>query len=625
MTRCSWLASSRRRPEAMDRRSSADQPRARGPLVALALVPAALAFGLGWLRAASQPASRRHSGAGHDATRALGALRRLLSRLDAGARRAAGLVLRPPGLPLAVARTPAASAGSSAAGWPPGWSSRRPGGGARQAARRLTRSARRRPGPGGRPPSPRPPSSAGKDGHLMPLIARASIDQVQAAADMVEIVGQYTELRKAGANYSGRCPFHEERTPSFSVNPAEKLYYCFGCGAGGNLFGFVQQKENLDFAAAVEYLADRYGIALEYEESSARGDAERRRRERLRAAARAGHALLRARAARRRRRRRRPASTSRGAAWTTTSAASSAWASACRAGTSCATRRGPGSSARRSCSTPGSSSPARAARPYDRFRGRIMFPLADDRGRTLGFGARTMGDEKPKYLNSPETPLYHKSEAVFGLARGQGCRGQGRPRLRRRGLHRRAGAGAGRRAQRGGQHGHGAHRAAAQAALPADQESLPLLRRRRRRDRRHEPRAHARPQDGIVAARGPHPRRSRPCRLRAFRRRRRRFSPACAPKRRRCYNSTFVWRSRLTTSTSPTEGHARLRNSRGSSPRPRRRSNATKSCATSRIACSCPPRACATCCPAAAAAAAPGAADAKDRRGRRQGRRRQGR
>ena len=101
----------------------------------------------------------------------------------------------------------------------------------------------------------------------MPLIARASIDQVQAAADMVEIVGQYTELRKAGANYSGRCPFHEERTPSFSVNPAEKLYYCFGCGAGGNLFGFVQAKENLDFAGAVEYLADRYGIELEYEES----------------------------------------------------------------------------------------------------------------------------------------------------------------------------------------------------------------------------------------------------------------------------------------------------------------------------------------------------------------------
>ena len=100
---------------------------------------------------------------------------------------------------------------------------------------------------------------------------------------MVEVVGQYTELRKAGANYTGRCPFHEEKTPSFSVNPTEKLFYCFGCGVGGNLFGFVQQKENLEFAAAVEYLADKYGVVLEYEESSARGDAERHRRERLRA------------------------------------------------------------------------------------------------------------------------------------------------------------------------------------------------------------------------------------------------------------------------------------------------------------------------------------------------------
>ena len=117
----------------------------------------------------------------------------------------------------------------------------------------------------------------------MALIAQGSIEQVVAAADMVEVVGQYTDLKKAGANFSGRCPFHEERTPSFSVNPAEKLYYCFGCGAGGNLIGFVMAKENMDFPEAVEYLADKYGIALEYEESNAQGDAERRRRERLRA------------------------------------------------------------------------------------------------------------------------------------------------------------------------------------------------------------------------------------------------------------------------------------------------------------------------------------------------------
>jgi DNA primase len=257
----------------------------------------------------------------------------------------------------------------------------------------------------------------------MPLIARTSIEQVQAVADMVEIVGQYTELRKAGANYSGLCPFHEERTPSFSVNPTEKLYYCFGCGAGGNLFGFVQQKENLDFAAAVEYLADKYGIALEYEESSARGDAERRRRERL-------HALL------------EQATQYFERVLHDSQAAAPAREYLAQRGLAediCHQfRLGfslPGWDKLRDAArsrkfseeellAAGLVIPGKGGRPYDRFRGRIMFPLADDRGRTLGFGARTMGDEKPKYLNSPETPLYHKSEAVFGIHAAKAAAGK---------------------------------------------------------------------------------------------------------------------------------------------------------------------------------------------------------
>ena len=98
---------------------------------------------------------------------------------------------------------------------------------------------------------------------------------------MLEVVGQYTQLKKAGANFMGRCPFHEEKTPSFSVDPAEKLYYCFGCGEGGDLLTFVEKKENLDFAQAVEALADRFGVQLDYEESTVRADADRKRRERL--------------------------------------------------------------------------------------------------------------------------------------------------------------------------------------------------------------------------------------------------------------------------------------------------------------------------------------------------------
>ena len=186
----------------------------------------------------------------------------------------------------------------------------------------------------------------------MARIAQSSIDQVVATADMVEVVGQYTDLKKAGANFSGRCPFHEERTPSFSVNPAEKLYYCFGCGAGGNLIGFVMAKENLDFPEAVEYLADEYGIAIEYDESSARGDADRRARERLRALLEQATAYY-ERVYLEAKRPRRPASTSRSAASPKRSAAPSASATACRGGRSSVRPRSPRASASRTCSTRG--------------------------------------------------------------------------------------------------------------------------------------------------------------------------------------------------------------------------------------------------------------------------------
>lgn len=254
----------------------------------------------------------------------------------------------------------------------------------------------------------------------MARITRTSIDHVQAAVDMVELVGQYTQLRKTGSNYSGRCPFHEERTPSFSVNPVEKLFYCFGCGAGGNVFGFVQQKENLDFAAAVEYLADRYGIALEYEESDARGQAERQRRERLRSL------LEKATAYYERVLRESPAAAA-ARAYLSQRGLTDEVCREFRLGFSL-----PGWSSLRDAArganytdeelvATGLVLPGKRGEPYDRFRGRVMFPLADDRGRTLGFGARTMGDEKPKYLNSPETLLYHKSEALFGLDRARGA------------------------------------------------------------------------------------------------------------------------------------------------------------------------------------------------------------
>src|SRR5687767_3793754 len=116
----------------------------------------------------------------------------------------------------------------------------------------------------------------------MARIKDSSVRDVVAAADMVEVVSGRTQLRRAsGSRFTGRCPFHEEKTPSFSVNPVEKLYYCFGCGKGGDLISFVRETENLDFVGAVEWLAERFRVPLEYEETSPRQEEGRRRRERL--------------------------------------------------------------------------------------------------------------------------------------------------------------------------------------------------------------------------------------------------------------------------------------------------------------------------------------------------------
>src|SRR2546429_1263417 len=115
----------------------------------------------------------------------------------------------------------------------------------------------------------------------MALIKDTSVEEVKAAADMVAVVSARTPLRKAGGRFLGRCPFHEERTPSFSVNAMDKLYYCFGCGAKGDLITFVRETEQLDFAGAVEWLADRFNVQIEYEETSPQQDARRRHRERL--------------------------------------------------------------------------------------------------------------------------------------------------------------------------------------------------------------------------------------------------------------------------------------------------------------------------------------------------------
>lgn len=235
---------------------------------------------------------------------------------------------------------------------------------------------------------------------------------VTGAADMVEVVSGRTQLRRAsGSRFTGRCPFHEERTPSFSVNPVEKLYYCFGCGKGGDLISFVRETENLDFVGSVEWLAERFRVPLEYEESSPRIEADRRRRERLYAVLEQTTVYferllwegdtgepMRAYLAERGlgediiREFRLGLSPGRGLA---EKAAERGFTTDELRGAGLATVRG-----------------------SDYFPHRLMFPLADARGRVVGFQARKILDDDPlrgKYVNSPEGDLFHKSAILYGL------------------------------------------------------------------------------------------------------------------------------------------------------------------------------------------------------------------
>ncbi|HET7046882.1 MAG TPA: DNA primase [Solirubrobacteraceae bacterium] len=254
-----------------------------------------------------------------------------------------------------------------------------------------------------------------------------SRERVREAVDMVALVSARTELRRAGVNsYFGICPFHEERTGSFHVSPDERLYHCFGCQASGDAFKFVMETEGVDFAGALETLAQRFGVELEVEAEDPRAAARRQRRDRLqslveRAAVYYARYLWEAREAADAR----DYLLGRGLREETlrefrVGYAPSAWdrmmLASRRAGFTDEELEAVGL-AQRSRQRPG--------QIFDRFRGRIMFPSADQRGRVVGFGARAMRDtQRPKYLNSAENELYRKREQLFGidLARASAAR-----------------------------------------------------------------------------------------------------------------------------------------------------------------------------------------------------------
>jgi DNA primase len=242
-----------------------------------------------------------------------------------------------------------------------------------------------------------------------------SRDRVRDAVDMVDLVGTRVELRRAGANrMEGLCPFHEERTPSFGINPAEKLFYCFGCGEGGDAFKFVQLTEGVDFKGSLEWLADRFGVELEVVEEDAAATERRKERDRLlelleRTAAFYVRYLWDSDEAAPAREYLAGRGLEEGALREfRVGYAPSAWDKVLVA----SRRTGFGD---RELMAAGLASKGREGRTYDRFRRRIMFPLCDARGRVLGFGARAMGvDQKPKYLNSSDNAVYHKGRHLFG-------------------------------------------------------------------------------------------------------------------------------------------------------------------------------------------------------------------
>jgi DNA primase len=248
-------------------------------------------------------------------------------------------------------------------------------------------------------------------------IKDTSVEAVKATANIVDLVEARTRLRKVGGRYTGLCPFHQEKTPSFSVSPDRGTYHCFGCGVGGDAISFVRELEGLDFVGAIEWLADRFNVQLEYEDASPEADAQRRHKERL-------HALL-----------DQAATFYEKTLWADSGkpvqeylASRALSEEACREfrlglsprGTTLSKKAQEKGFTRQELAGAG----LVTQRGTDYFQRRLMFPLTDARGRVVGFQARKLHEDDPlrgKYVNSPEGELFHKSHVLYGLHLARGA------------------------------------------------------------------------------------------------------------------------------------------------------------------------------------------------------------
>jgi len=243
-----------------------------------------------------------------------------------------------------------------------------------------------------------------------------SVEQVRAASDIVEVIGSYVALKRAGANFVGLCPFHHEKTPSFNVNPNRQIYYCFGCHKGGDVFSFLRSIDNLDFPEAVRRLAERAHITLEQDSSPGQKEARQHKdrlidlheqvTQRWQAALDGEPSGEVAREYLQRR-----GVSADAIKLFRLGAASPAWDDIVQWG------RAKGFDPKLLESAGLIIRKEETDRHYDRFRGRLMFPICDEQGRVIGFSGRVLqGDEKTaKYVNSPETLIFTKSKVFFGL------------------------------------------------------------------------------------------------------------------------------------------------------------------------------------------------------------------
>ena len=249
----------------------------------------------------------------------------------------------------------------------------------------------------------------------MGLIDEDKIREIRDRADIVEVIGRYLPLKKSGSNFQGLCPFHQEKTPSFNVNPPRQIYHCFGCGVGGNVFSFLMRIEGLTFPDAVRRLGAQVGIEVTEQEATPAELHNREQRQQLyrinQAAAELYTEILinAPEGGEARRYLRQRGYDGEAVRHFGLGFAPDAWETLVR-------HLSPFGFSREAVLESGLIRPGKQDRgDYDMFRNRLLFPVHDTQGRIVAFGGRVLDGSLPKYINSPESPVYHKGEVLYGL------------------------------------------------------------------------------------------------------------------------------------------------------------------------------------------------------------------